>query len=206
MKIKWHGHSCMELISGECSVVIDPFSPGYVPGISPIELTADMVLCSHGHGDHNYTEAVTIVKHDTCPFTVTAVPAFHDDCGGIERGSNTIHIIEAEGLRAVHLGDLGHLPDEEQIRAIGNPDVLMIPVGGFYTIDAETAKKVCDMLSPKVIIPMHYRSASFGFDVLGTVDDFTNLFPNDAVRRYDTNSIEVTKDTPNQVAVLTYIK
>lgn len=206
MKITWHGHSCMELSSNGASIVFDPFAPGYVPGLAPVSASANMVLCSHQHGDHNYAQGVTIIEHSSLPFKITPVPTYHDDNNGLDRGENTVYVVETpEGLRAVHLGDLGHIPSEEQIKKIGTPDVLMIPVGGYYTIDAETAKQVCGMLNPRVIIPMHYKSRTFGFDVLSTVSDFTRLFPAECVIGYDTNTIEITKETPSQIAVLRYI-
>lgn len=207
MKITWLGHSCMQLFWDKSSIVFDPFSPGYVPGLSDVSAEADMVLCSHGHGDHNYSAAVTLKKHGELPFSVSSVSTWHDENHGRDRGGNTIFIVDMpDGTRAVHLGDLGHIPDENQLLQIGSPDALMIPVGGFYTINASTSKKLCDMINPRVIIPMHYKSVDFGFDVLGTVEDFTGLFPADFVKRYDTDTIEITKDTPRQLAVLTYEK
>lgn len=207
MKITWLGHSCMQLSYGESSIVFDPFSPGYVPGLSDISVEADMVLCSHEHGDHNYSAAVTLKNHRTLPFSITTVSSWHDENHGRDRGGNTIAIVDMpDSTRAVHLGDLGHIPDESQLLQIGHPDALMIPIGGFYTIDAAAAKQICDIIKPRVIIPMHYKSRNFGFDVLGTVEDFTGLFPADFVKRYNTNTIEITKDTPCQLAVLTYEK
>ena len=207
MKITWLGHSCMQLFWGESSIVFDPFSPGYVPGLSDVSAKADMVLCSHSHGDHNYSAAVTLKRHGALPFSVSSISTWHDENHGRDRGDNTIFIVDMpDGTHAVHLGDLGHIPDKNQLLQIGSPDALMIPVGGFYTINAVTAKKLCDMIKPRVIIPMHYKSAAFGFDVLGTVEDFTGLFPADFVKQYNTDTIEITKGTPRQLAVLTYEK
>jgi L-ascorbate metabolism protein UlaG (beta-lactamase superfamily) len=108
-------------------------------------------------------------------------------------------------MRVVHLGDLGHLLGDEQLRQIGTPDVVMIPVGGYYTIDAVSAKQVADSLGAKIVLPMHYRGESFGYDVIGTVDEFTKLYSPKMVKRYESNSIEVDDDTAPQVAVLKFL-
>ena len=109
------------------------------------------------------------------------------------------------GIRAIHFGDLGHIPDADALKAMAKPDVVMIPVGGFFTISADEAKQICDILKPKVIIPMHYRSKTFGYDVIAEVGDFAKLFPTSAVKFYDTDTIEITADTPTHVAVLKYL-
>lgn len=206
MIIKWHGHSCMELSELNYSVVFDPFSPGYVPGLSNVHAGADRVICSHKHDDHNYKEAVKIISKGGYPFKISAVPTWHDDAAGVKRGPNLVHVTDTDmGIRAVHMGDLGHIPDEATLNAMKNPDVIMIPVGGFYTINAEEAKKICDLLKPRIIIPMHYRSRSFGFDVLDEVGDFLKLFNSSLIKFYDTDTIEITADTPAQVAVLKYL-
>ena len=108
----------------------------------------------------------------------------------------------AEGITAVHLGDLGHQLGEEQVRAIGPCDVLMLPVGGTYTLDPMEAKMVTYALQPRVVIPMHYRRGEMGFDVLRTVEEFTDLYPPSMVRNYPVCSIAVDADTPAHVAVL----
>ncbi len=203
MKITWLGHACFRLDTACGSVVIDPFQDGSVPGLQNIRETADLVLCSHGHGDHNARECITLTGN-TPTFRVIRVPCYHDDIKGAKRGENTIHIIEAEGLRVAHFGDLGHMLLPEQIAEIGVLDLAMVPIGGFYTIDAATAKQVMDALNVRVVVPMHYRSADFGLQVIGTLDSFTTLF--DSVKTYPGNSLVLTPDTPEQVAVLTYVK
>lgn len=206
MIIKWHGHSCMELSELNYSVICDPFAPGYVPGLSDVHADADKVICSHEHDDHNFREAVKTVSKGGHPFKITAIPTWHDDVSGVQRGPNLVHVIDTDmGIRAVHMGDIGHIPDEAAISVMKNPDVIMIPVGGFFTINAEEAKKVCDLLQPRVIIPMHYRSPSFGFDVLSEVGDFLKLFNSSFINFYDTDTIEITSDTPQQIAVLKYL-
>ena len=159
MKLTWHGHACFQIEEDGWSVVCDPYAPGYVPGLLDLSAAADEVFCSHSHGDHNYVQGVTLSGNGERRFSVTAVDCWHDDAGGTLRGPNRIHIFDLpSGLRAVHLGDLGHLLTEEQVSAIGTPDVLMIPVGGFYTIDGKEAREIMDLLHPVVTIPMHYKT------------------------------------------------
>ena len=172
MKITWCGHSCFLVETREGSAVLDPYAPGSVPGGSLPALTADAVLCSHGHRDHGYTEGVRL-SGKPAAFSVKTIPCFHDDKGGSLRGENLIRVIEAEGLRIAHLGDLGHPLSEEQLSALGAPDVLLIPVGGHYTIGPETAAALAKAVGARITVPMHYRGAGFGYDVIGPVEEFT---------------------------------
>ena len=112
MKLTWLGHSCFAVESGGYRVVLDPY---YVESYPPLHTSANEVLCSHHHRDHDYVDAVELTPRGGSPFTVETVQAFHDDQGGALRGTNTIHILAAEGLRVVHLGDLGHELSEEQL-------------------------------------------------------------------------------------------
>lgn len=189
MKLTWYGHSCFKLETADGSVVFDPYAPGSVPGLTLPALEADRVICSHGHGDHAYKEAVTLTGK-TPTFIVQTVASFHDDVRGAKRGSNHITIIQSQGLRLAHMGDLGHLPDPTQLAAINEVDVMLIPVGGFYTIDAAQAKQVIDMIGPRHVIPMHYRKGSVGYDEIGTLDDFLALWSAQDVQLLDTNVIE----------------
>ena len=201
MKLTWHGHSCFALETAAGTLVLDPYLDHYVPGLSPLKLTAEQVLCSPGHGDPGAAQLVPLSGRPA-PFAVETLDTFHDPEQGALRGKNTVHILSAEGLRVAHLGDLGCMPTPEQIEALNGLDAVLIPIGGFYTIDAAQAKALVDEINPRVVVPMHYRSDSFGFDVLGTVEDYTALC-NNAVR-YPGNSLELTADTPAQTAVLTY--
>ena len=188
MKLTWYGHACFLVETAEGSVVFDPYEPGSVPGLKLPPLTADAVVCSHGHHDHCYTAGVTLSGKEP-GFTLRRVDSFHDDCGGKKRGENRITVLESEGLRLVHLGDLGHPLTEEQAAAIGTPDVLLIPVGGFYTIGPADAVKVVEQLRPRVTIPMHYRGRGFGYDVIGTVEDFTERVGG-VVCRWPSNTLD----------------
>ena len=174
MKISWLGHSCFVIESAAGRAVLDPYEDGSVPGLELPELEADAVFCSHGHADHAARGKIKLSGRG-CGYAVETVECFHDDARGAKRGPNTIHILTAEGVRVAHLGDLGHEPDEEQYAAIGRPDVLLIPVGGFYTIDAPTAKRVADRIGAGITVPMHYRGEGFGYDVIGTLEEYTRL-------------------------------
>ena len=201
MRLIWNGHSCFTLETAGGTVVVDPYLDGSVPGLAPIRLRADAVYCSHEHRDHGARELVALTgeKPDVA---VETIHTWHDDQQGAQRGPNTIHIFQAEGLRVAHLGDLGCELEPEQLEALKGLDALMIPVGGFYTIDAQGAKAVAEALSPRVIVPMHYRTEAFGLREIDTVEPFLALFSKELARRYDANRLELTADTPAQVAVL----
>ena len=198
MKLTWLGHSCFAVESGGYRVVLDPY---YVESYPPLHTSANEVLCSHHHRDHAFVEAVSLTPRKDSPFTVQTVETFHDDKGGTLRGTNTVHVLAAEGLRVVHLGDLGHELSGEQLAPLRGCDALLIPIGGFYTIDAETAKRVADAIAPRVIVPMHYRHGSHGYDVTATVEDFLRLYPADEVHCLDGSSFELTPDAPRGVIV-----
>ena len=195
MTLTWYGHSCFKLESAQGSVVFDPYEPGYVPGLAlPEGLSADAVICSHAHGDHGYAAGVKLTGREA-GFDVERVETFHDEAQGAKRGRNTVSIVTAEGLRIVHMGDIGHMPDARQCAALMDADVVMIPVGGYYTINARTAWDIVRAIHPRTVIPMHYRGADFGFDVLAGVEEFIALADN--VRRFDTNVLTLPmEDTP----------
>ena len=155
-------------------------------------LPVHKILCSHGHFDHNAADQAEEVPFDgPCPFSIRTVETFHDDQGGALRGSNTIHILSAGGATVAHLGDLGHQLTAEQVNAIGSLDAALIPVGGYYTVDAKGAKAVCEALSPKCVVPMHYRHAPYGLPNVGGVEDFLALWPESEIRRLEGPSLEL---------------
>jgi L-ascorbate metabolism protein UlaG (beta-lactamase superfamily) len=178
MKIKYLAHAAF-LITSDAGVriVTDPYatSPGLKHGA--IQETADIVTVSHEHTDHNNAGAVRgnpeVVRAgaEVKGIKIKAIPAAHDDKGGSQRGRNTIFCFDIDGINVCHAGDLGHALTDEQVKAIGRVDVLMIPVGGFFTIDAKTATKVAEQLKPKVIIPMHFKTEKLDFPISG-VDEF----------------------------------
>lgn len=202
MRITWLGHSCFKVESQGYAVIFDPYEDGRVPGFKPLRETADLVLCSHEHGDHNFRAGIELTDHGPLPFQVTEIAAFHDDHHGELRGSNTIRILDDGCLKIAHLGDLGCGLNEDQAAQLEGLDAVMIPVGGFYTIDAAQARKLVERIHPRVAIPMHYRSETFGYDVLGTLDAFTDQC--DLVVEYPGNGLELTKETEPHTAVLKY--
>lgn len=170
MTIQWLGHSCFRIQSDGYAIVLDPYADGAVAGLPPLRTTANAVLCSHGHRDHSYVQAVALRDVDApSPFTVTEIESAHDDVGGEKRGMNTIRVLEAGGMRVAHLGDLGTQLTDAQRAQIGPLDALLVPVGGYYTIDAEGAKAVVSALRPTVTIPMHYRTEAFGYPEIATL-------------------------------------
>ena len=202
MKIVWHGHSCFSVETAAGTAVFDPYIDGMVPGLAPLSLTADAVFCSHAHDDHNAVDKVKLSGREP-GFAVEEIPCFHDDVRGLRRGKNTIRILCAEDMRVAHLGDLGHRLRGEALEKLRGVDALMIPVGGFFTIDAATAKKIVDDISPRVVLPMHYRLGGMGFAQIAELSAFTSLF--DHVIEYDTNTLDLTAETCAQIAVLRYV-
>lgn len=203
IRIQWLGHACFKLTGNGYSIVIDPYADGYVPGFGTMRTSANQVICSHEHQDHGFREGVAPEPWGReNPWRIQIVDSWHDDRKGALRGANKIHILDCDDLRAVHLGDLGCMLTDEQFEAVGAPDILMIPVGGYYTIDAPLAKAIADRVKANLIIPMHYRSDRFGFDVLGTVGQFLELYPKDKpVRCCDGDQIEVSKTTGEQIVI-----
>ena len=197
MKLTWLGHSCFVLEQDGYRIVFDPY---FVESYPELHVSAHEAVCSHGHRDHCFTEAVTVL-HDgkKSPFTVTTVDTFHDEKQGTLRGGNKMHIVRAGGLTVVHAGDLGHELNEAQLAAVKGCDALLLPVGGFYTIDAPTAKKIADAIGARVVVPMHYRFGTHGYDVIGTLDAFAGLY--DAVTHLDSDTFELTADAPHGVIV-----
>ena len=172
MIIKWYGHSSflIENAAGHC-LLTDPFDASV--GYPMVCAAADVVTISHAHHDHNCLDNVSndnavIVRDgaaEVAGFKVTSVPTCHDEAGGSKRGENRVFIIESDGLRIAHLGDLGHIPTREQYAAMGPVDILMTPVGGFYTIDAAQAWEITKALSPRVVIPMHYKTRYLDYPI-----------------------------------------
>ena len=201
ISVAWHGHSCFTVSCDGYSIVLDPYAPDSVPGLSPLALTASQVLCSHGHSDHNYAEAVSISEFEgTSPFQIKEIPSFHDKGQGSKRGENTIFVLESAGLRIAHMGDLGCELTPQQMESLKGIDAILVPVGGYYTIDAREARELVCALNPRVVIPMHYRSDSFGYDEIGSLEEYTELC--DDVICYDSNTITIDKSTKKQTAVL----
>ncbi len=178
MQITWLGHSCFRIVENDYTIILDPYAPGSVPGLLPLNESAHLVLCSHEHADHHGTDSIHMLPADReNPFSISRIPTWHDEVKGKKRGKNDILILHKSDKTVVHLGDLGTTLTPEELNLVRGCDVLMIPVGGYFTIDAETAARLVKEIAPAVTIPMHYHSEKFGYDVLSSVDDFTALLP-----------------------------
>lgn len=184
MELTWFGHSSFLIKdSNGTKILTDPFDRSV--GYKTYTDTADIVTISHHHYDHDYIEEIkgnadiidscgTFEKHGV---SIKGIPSYHDEVKGAKRGNNTIFVIEADNLRVCHLGDLGHILSKETLDEIGSIDVLLIPVGGIYTIDGNTASLVAKSINPHLIIPMHYKTTYLSFE-LDSVDKFTNKMIN----------------------------
>ena len=204
MLIKWLGHACFKISVESQSLIIDPFEKGSVNGFRDLDEKANIVLCSHLHGDHCGTSCVELVesKYDS-PFEIETIDSYHDEKQGALRGINLIHVITVQDYyKVVHLGDLGCMLNQEQIEKIKDCHVLMIPVGGYYTIGPEVASEIVKATNPKVVIPMHYKSDDFGYDVLKTVYDFTKYF--EKVIYLTTDTLQFSDELDNEIIVLDY--
>jgi len=164
MDITFLGHSSFRLKGKTATVVTDPFDPEVV-GLKFPKVIADIVTVSHQHEDHNQADLVKGVKrlvsgpgeYEIMGVSIIGIPTFHDEKKGAKRGKNTIYVYEMDGLRLVHLGDLGHKLHEKILEKIGDIDILMVPVGGEYTIGPTEAVEVARAIEPKMVIPMHYQ-------------------------------------------------
>jgi len=216
MKIKWLGHAAFLVMSESgLRLITDPYESGGYDGnvgYGPIREPADIVTVSHEHPDHNDTRQIpgspTVIrktgKHLAKGLAIEGILTCHDETSGRQRGLNTVFCFTLDAVRVCHLGDLGHVLAPKEITAIGPVDVLMIPVGGFYTIDAAQANLVIAALQPKVVLPMHYKTAKLDFPVAG-IDEF--LTGKAAVKRLETSEVSLTKDTlpaTTEVWVLKY--
>ncbi|MCX6724278.1 MAG: MBL fold metallo-hydrolase [Candidatus Staskawiczbacteria bacterium] len=167
-KIYWAGQSCFQIsVSNSkdhsADIVVDPYDEATGPKLP--NLSADILLVTHQHHDHNNVNDVKgspfLIQgpgeYEVKGVFVQGIPSFHDDKEGKERGQNTIYVFEAEEMRFCHMGDFGQKQlTDEQLEKIDKVDILMIPVGGEYTIDSSSAQKIISQIEPKVVIPMHY--------------------------------------------------
>lgn len=212
MIISWYGHSCFKIQtkpqrgSEEVTIFTDPFDKSI--GLKPPQGSADIILISHSHSDHNNTKTI---KGE--PFTIEAggeysvkeiliegINSYHDQEKGALRGLNTIFTIKSENITICHLGDLGHILNEDQVEKIGDVDILMIPIGGIYTLNAEEAEKVIGQIDPKIIIPMHYKIPDLNLDIDGK-DKFAKeigLETENGISKFSFKSNDI-KDIQNKV-------
>ena len=185
--IWFYGQSCFKVKGKTTSVVFDPYDDAFT-GLPKLKIEGDIVCVSHGHQDHNSVSVVRPTEEGRTPFiisgsgeyekmgvNVVGVSSFHDASEGVERGKNTIYVATVDEINIVHLGDLGQKKlSEEQVEELSSCDILLIPVGGVFTITASDAPDIIAQLEPKVIIPMHYKLPGLKFD-LAPVDDLLKV-------------------------------
>ena len=205
MKLQWLGHSCFRITLNDGRVIVtDPYDD--TVGYPPLKVRADIVLSSHGHFDHNCFAAVEgdpeiinapgeYVRGDV---TITGVHSFHDDARGAKRGENVIFAIEAGDMKLVHLGDLGHQPDtDEQRAALSGLDVMLIPIGGTFTLTTPEAVRLIEAFKPRCAIAMHFKNRYCHFNITDEAE-FVRLT---AAKRIG-NAVEITKDAPTGCCVM----
>lgn len=187
MKMEWIGHACFRMTAEDGTVVItDPYDEGV--GINMLPLAANLVTMSHEHHDHNETRMIVgaprIVRGTqeaaVGGVTARAVASFHDDVRGEKRGPNAIRIFDIDGLKVVHMGDQGCMPDENVLAAIADADVMMIPAGGTYTVDAQGAKAIIERARPQCVIPMHVKTAHCGYPIAPVTEFLAAMGARDA--------------------------
>ena len=209
MKIKWVGHASFLVTSEEGKKIItDPYNVGGEIKYAPINESADVITISHDHRDHNNATAVkgnpTIIKDAGITkvkgIEFNGIPSYHDTVQGSQRGKNIIFCFTLDGINICHLGDLGHLLSNEQIAEIGSVDILLIPVGGNYTIDAEQATAVAKSLKARIVIPMHYKTSKCDYPISG-VEEFLKAKRN--VRELNSSGVEYKKEQiPEEVEIV----
>ncbi len=206
MIIRWHGHSCFEFFDS-LHIVIDPHD-GRSIGLKTPHLKAELVLVTHEHFDHNAVRIVNgefktireVGRYKFGDVEIEGFEAYHDKEMGARRGKITMYKIKTEDISILHAGDLGHVLPKETIDKIGHVDILMIPVGGIYTVDAREACENVKLLKPKVVVPMHYYVPGLSLN-LDKVDNFLSYFPKEFVIHVG-NSIDFTKsELPDELSV-----
>jgi L-ascorbate metabolism protein UlaG (beta-lactamase superfamily) len=211
MELTWYGHSCFRLRErGGPTIITDPYDDSI--GYTLPRLRADIVTVSHDHGDHNHIRGLrgdpkvlaSPGEYEVRDIFITGIPTFHDSKQGKERGRNVVFTFDFDGLCVCHLGDLGHMLDQSQAEALGNVDVLLIPVGGVYTIAAAAAAEVVSLLEPRVVVPMHYKTKDLSMR-LGTARAFLKeMGAEDAVPHESLNVTRSNLPEETEVALLEY--
>ena len=202
MKITYYGHSCFLVEENNSCILFDPYEDESVPGLTlPKGISVDAVYCSHEHADHNAAHLVHTENKDPFPKEFIVVP--HDHHDGKKRGMNRMTIVNIHGIRLAHLGDIGRLPTKEEYEKL-NVDILLIPCGGYYTINALEAKEIIDTIDAGLTILMHYRNGKQGYDVLEENHDIMqNEIP--SIKQIDSSTIEINQQLLNTHSIITLL-
>lgn len=191
MVIDWLGHSCFKVtLKNGTRILLDPYDDRV--GYAPQEVEADIVTISHSHHDHSdlshVTGDYTVVKEPGVytfgELTIEGIKTWHDTNQGADRGENICYMLSVNGMRLCHLGDIGYVPEDDLVEKIKGSEILMVPVGGKYTVDACEALKICEMVAPNVIIPMHFKTPVTNLDI-APLSDFLEA----AGREYDVSHL-----------------
>ena len=208
MEIRWLGHACFTITHRGYTLAIDPYNSDYVTGYPKLQgLKADKLLISHDSYGHNYREGVILSgrPESDCPFTITPLEVWHDTVCGIMRGSCLVHLIEADGIRVAHMGDIGAPLTGEQAGMLSDLDAMMITAGSCTALPSQEVFRLTEELFPRVILPMHYRDGNRGPRRLEHVEELTKHFSPDMVYYSDTDRITIEPGMAPQVAVLKFI-
>ena len=216
MEVSFINHACFKIKGKNVSLVFDPYKPDKL-GFKLPKLEADIVCVSHGHDDHNFVQGVRGISEGVSPFVISGpgeyefkgvhiqgFSTFHDDKEGAERGRNTIYYVEIDGLFILHLGDIGHMLPEAILEELNSVDVLMIPVGGSYTIDAKIAMEIVAEVEPSFVVPMHYQTEKLTglSQKLDGVDKFVAEWGSEMVKRESKLKISGRSEMPEETQVV----
>jgi L-ascorbate metabolism protein UlaG (beta-lactamase superfamily) len=211
MKVKYYGHAAFLVTSDQGTrIITDPYKPGAFGAISygKIPDEGDVVVVSHDHDDHNSSGELagnpevirTSGKRSVHGIEFNGIPTFHDTSSGNERGENIIFSFTVDGITICHLGDLGHALSQDEVEAIGAVDLLLLPVGGFYTIDSEAASEIARRLNPSIVIPMHFKTGKCELPIT-PVEEFTR--GKARVKVMDSSEISLDKsDLPKETEII----
>lgn len=209
MKIKWLAHASFLITADDGTrIITDPYTTTDNLMYGKIQEAADIVTVSHEHGDHNNTAAISgnpkvvrgPVSVEIKGIKIMGLAAYHDTSGGKQRGPDTVYTLVANGIRICHLGDLGHPLPKEQVAELGEIDVLLVPAGGFFTMEPVIAAEFAESLKPRVIIPMHFKTPKVKIPIL-PVDEFLKGKQN--VKRLPGSEVSLTKSTlPHETEII----
>ena len=199
MVITWQGHSCFKIQNKTgadgITIATDPFENKI--GLRVPNFEADIVTVSHDHYDHNNVKSLrgepfiinTAGEYDIKGIGIKGVESFHDNSQGKERGINVIYRFEVDGISVTHLGDLGHILENKQIEVLSGTDILLIPVGGKYTLDAKKAVEVISQIEPRIVIPMHYKTPKLNIDI----DDVDKFIKEIGIKPTEEEKLKISK-------------